>query len=501
MIDDDGTLSGTDQVRAALGTAEPVGGDSAYGLKALDRELSLLRRAMPGTVDAVLKRGAYNLGQLVGAGTLDRNHVERHLLATAMASGLAEPQAREIVERTLTVGILNPRVVPIRPIDSAATTLGERRQREQTQAPAAGLATFDPITWQGKPIPPRRWLVPDWIPDGTVTSLYGDGGVGKSLLALQLATAVATGGTWLGMEVPRRRVLALFCEDAQDELLRRQAAINAHAGIDFGDLEDLKWASRVASNNVLMMFGNGDAGIGEATAVHASLTQEVKDFGAQLVIIDTAADTFGGNENVRNQVRQFIALLSGLALDIDGAVLLCAHPSVDGMTSKRGYAGSTAWSNSVRSRLYLIRPDTDADAPVGHEERVLKREKANYAKANDEVRLRWADGVLAVAEPPAGIFGTIARRSVEQVFIACLRELEAIGRDVTHLSRSADRFAPKVMARMPIAQGTTEKQLRGAMEALLHAKTIKIAYVGPPSDNKTKLVEASPPPVNEGGIL
>ena len=54
------------------------------------------------------------------------------------------------------------------------------------------LKTIDPINLEGKTIPPRRWIVPDWVPVGVTTLLYGDGGLGKSLLAMQLATACAT---------------------------------------------------------------------------------------------------------------------------------------------------------------------------------------------------------------------------------------------------------------------------------------------------------------------
>ena len=59
-----------------------------------------------------------------------------------------------------------------------------------------------------------------------------------------------------------------------------------------------------------------------------------KDMGARLVILDTAADLFGGNENDRGQVRQFMNALSRIAMKINGAVVLCAHPSRAGMSDR-----------------------------------------------------------------------------------------------------------------------------------------------------------------------
>lgn len=51
------------------------------------------------------------------------------------------------------------------------------------------------------PVPPRRWHIDGWIPQRSVTLISGDGGTGKSLLALQLAVATATGRPWLGFDV------------------------------------------------------------------------------------------------------------------------------------------------------------------------------------------------------------------------------------------------------------------------------------------------------------
>src|SRR5688500_8461627 len=103
------------------------------------------------------------------------------------------------------------------------------------------------------PVPARKWLVDSWIPSGgNVCLLGGDGGVGKSLLAQQLATAVATGTQWLGQPVLSGPVLYVSCEDDRDELHRRQAAINARQGVAWRQLENLHFVDRVGRDNSIV---------------------------------------------------------------------------------------------------------------------------------------------------------------------------------------------------------------------------------------------------------
>lgn len=260
---------------------------------------------------------------------------------------------------------------------------------------AEELEWIDPTSYEGQPIPDRQWVVEDFIPCGYTTSLYGDGGMGKTLLAQQLATSVATGTFWLGMEARQGRVLAVFCEDAPDELQRRQSDINRHYGLTFRDAGNMRWVSRVGKDNVLTTFDkNGNLGL---TKFGRKVLRLFLDFKPTLFIVDTAADTFGGNENSRSDVRRFLSLLNGLAQKMNewggGAVLLCAHPSRDGMSSGRGDGGNTAWNNSVRSRLLLERPEA-ADGPPDPNARVLRRKKANYAAADADIPLRWDHGCL-----------------------------------------------------------------------------------------------------------
>src|SRR6202041_1010035 len=79
-----------------------------------------------------------------------------------------------------------------------------------------------PTVFQGRNPPSRRWTVNSWIPYRVVTGFYGDGGVGKSLLAQQLQTGTALGSSWLGLPVEDIASLGVYCEDDDEELWRRQ---------------------------------------------------------------------------------------------------------------------------------------------------------------------------------------------------------------------------------------------------------------------------------------
>jgi predicted nucleic acid-binding Zn ribbon protein len=72
------------------------------------------------------------------------------------------------------------------------------------------------------PEPPRRgWLVPDLVPEGTVSCWYGDDGTGKSILAQTLAICIASGQPFLDRPVQQGVVLYVDTEFDQDEFIRR----------------------------------------------------------------------------------------------------------------------------------------------------------------------------------------------------------------------------------------------------------------------------------------
>lgn len=359
------------------------------------------------------------------------------------------------------------------------------------------LEIITPALWQGHPVPERKWIWDGWIPFGAVTALYGDGGTGKSLLAQQFMTACTAGGDFLGQEVTACRALGVFCEDDGDELHRRQDKINRALGLLFADLGDLQLISRVGCENLLMTFTADGRGV--PTPFFTQILNGAKEFGARVVVIDTAADTFAGNENIRPQVRQSIALLTRLAREIDGAVILLAHPSQTGKASGSGDGGSTAWSNSVRSRLYLKRPDAPGAETPDADLRVLCRVKANYAPIGVDLPLRYDRGAfIDAADAQGNQFGAIGARSpardreAEEAFMAGMSELTTKNMRC-NVHRGQANCAPKALReKTQECSRFSETELTNAMNRLIKAGRVASVEEGPPSRRRSFLKVVAP---------
>lgn len=363
----------------------------------------------------------------------------------------------------------------------------DRRNAEEAATMAANLRIVNPADLEFATVPQREWIVRDWLPVGCTTANYGDGGVGKTLLAQQLMTSCATITPWCGHEVMPCRSFGIFCEDDEAELHRRQDRICDHLGIRLGTLGDMRWISGLGQDNTLATFTADGRML--ATKRYDAIETAAKSHGARLVVLDTAADLFAGNENDRHQVRRFIGLLNRLALEITGAVLLNAHPSRTGLNTGNLDGGSTAWSNSVRSRWSLARPAGDDD---NHEqqdtaERVLTRRKANYASTGDTIKLRWVNGAFAPVTAAGGITGAIRRAEADAVFLELLDRCDAQGIRVSD-SKNAGNYAPKVFAKRPDAQGYIGKELDAAMARLFADQRIRLAPYGRRGDARQRIV-------------
>jgi RecA-family ATPase len=214
--------------------------------------------------------------------------------------------------------------------------------------------------------------------------------------------------------------------------------------------------------------------------------------------LDTAADIFVVNERDRSQVRQCISLLRGACLELDCGIILLAHPSLSGISSGTGLSGSTAWNNSVRSRLYLKSErrqqrdqDADDDEPVDQRDvRILECMKSNYSALSAPKRLTWRDGLLMPEKKIAGVELESLKQRARDLFLELLKRKNSQDDPVSPKDR-ANNYAPKVFARMESAKAlekTFAARKRLFAEAMRYLFDMNYIYngSGPMSAPKSK---------------
>lgn len=348
------------------------------------------------------------------------------------------------------------------------------------QKTIAPMDWIDPTEWEGRPLRAREWVVEGWVPKGEVTFLYGDGGVGKSLLAQQLATCAATGRDWLGQPTTPSRVMCFFCEDSADELHRRQSDINRAVGVGFSDLSSLRLISRKHMDNLFSLWDRHTGAMREQV-VWRQLLADAKAFSATVLVVDTIADTYSGSEIDRGQVNVFVkSVLGRLAEEIGGSVIALGHPSKSGKSTGDGTSGSTAWSNAARSRLYLRHPTGAASGNI----RELEGMKLNYGPKGSVLKLRWSKGAFDVlaGSRPAGApaigaqvqtIGDAAENAVVSVLLANpTARLDPNPRSQYFRAKVLRRLDPDALAPY------TPDEAEGALQRLENRKAIRAEKVG-----------------------
>ena len=323
-----------------------------------------------------------------------------------------------------------------------------------------------------------------------MTTLHGDGGAGKTDIALRLAANVARGAAeWLGLELTLTAngpVVFISAEDPERKVRRRLWHHAKHDGYDLNAVTNLHlWFPAKMSGTVLAV-PDRYTGTMKPTAAFQSLAAAIVDLRPVLVIADNVAATFGGNQNDRAQVRSFVNLWGDIAEGPSRpAVILLDHPSLSGITNGTGRGGNMDWRNAVRSALHLYAPAEKAEADRGI--RILETTKINEGKPGNPVRLIWADGGLQLEHAPTSLHRLAKDAECDATFLRLLDEREGQGRHVSSESR-ATTYAATAFAAMPNNGGFARNAFAAAMERLLQAGKIHQIMQGPASRPRGRLV-------------
>jgi RecA-family ATPase len=345
-----------------------------------------------------------------------------------------------------------------------------------------------PAAWPNEAPPPVDWLVASRIPRGDVTTLHGDGGAGKTDIALRLAANVARGASdWLAHEIAFGKVLFISGEEPERELRRRMWQHSLRDGYSLDVLADnfRLWIPDEI-HDAAMAIADRYNSIMRPTRIMQEIAAAILELAPILVVVDNVAATFAGNQNDRVSVRSFVNLWRQIAHGPSKpAVLLLDHPSLSGLTSNTGRGGNMDWRNAVRSALWLHPPTEGAEADRGI--RILETAKSNYGPPGNPLRLVWADGGLQLEHAQPSHHRAAKDAECEEAFLRLLDQREGQGRFVSGEAK-ATTYAAKAFADMPNNGGFTRNAFAAAMERLLQSGHIVQVMHGPPSRQRGHLV-------------
>lgn len=272
--------------------------------------------------------------------------------------------------------------------------------------------------WDEKP-PERQWLIRDWLPRGRLGLFAGVGGYGKSRMALQIAARVAADRRGKDPEheadaIPGHVVTPAFridpdnagpvvfasWEDERDEMARRLESMVSEGLVTKPGPDvplhflDLRGAGPVWGPNTAGGRSGHVQTAGGITAAGRRLRRTCEEAGAVLLIVDSLAGAYAGDENTRALVRAFCADWDAWATLNGCTVMLIAHPSKgnDGSV-ENDYSGSTDWHNAARWRWTLSKQGTG-------EKRRVKKTLRNGETKSVEVEVRAA--ALAISKSSYG---------------------------------------------------------------------------------------------------
>ncbi len=324
-----------------------------------------------------------------------RNDEMLRIVGRLRIQGFTEERILEIAHKTNAAKFKPP--LPSREVDDICSRY--RRQRggdDQNAVYRQPLETEGQFRVPDQPPPKREYVFAGQVTAGTLNVIGGQGGVSKTMLAMQMCVAAATGQPIGNLQVMEGASLLILGEEDAAERDRRFGAICAHMGVENEIVEARVRCLAAAGQDIRLteqVNSNPQATpLGERIVAFAKHHSEVVGIPIRMIVIDHARLVLGGDPNDAEDVTQLTRVLTGIARDTGAAVVLLAH-SPKSVSNKSGdeisaadIAGSSAFVDNARSAfmMWTMRKDEAKIHHIPESERQtyvrLENVKANYAQ-------------------------------------------------------------------------------------------------------------------------
>jgi len=206
----------------------------------------------------------------------------------------------------------------------------QRREEEQPANGQHGQAAPRPLRFLSLPDmlnapQPPDWIIRGYLEGDTLAILFGESGSMKSFVALDMALCVASGRPWHSFTVPKPGLVLYIAAEGSRGLAKRiKAFVVAHP-------MDMKAPLFTLPEPVQFLDQTEAEQAEEAIAAVAETSGPPR-----LIIIDTLARCFGGDENSSQEMSAFVAALDHLRVRFKCAVLVVHHSGLQEKNRARG---------------------------------------------------------------------------------------------------------------------------------------------------------------------
>lgn len=198
---------------------------------------------------------------------------------------------------------------------------------EQKPAPGSpGGTGFDApylsAIWDDNPA--IDWMIYGFLENNVIAEIWGPAGSFKTFAALDIATAVASRQDWHKRKVKRSGPVLYICGEGRRGIGRRLKVLCQERGL---------------SRDIPIRISNMPVALARADQAAWLLTEIAKfDIPPVLIIIDTLARNFGGNENSAEDMSAFIDNIDMLRREMMATALIIHHCGHDGSHARGSYA-------------------------------------------------------------------------------------------------------------------------------------------------------------------
>ena len=213
-------------------------------------------------------------------------------------------------------------------------TSGNEQTPEPSDSQQEHGFRFQPIGELLKDIHPPAWLVKGIIERDCLAVIYGEPGHGKSFIAMDLAASIATGTDWHEHTTTHGAVFYIAGEGSNG-IARRFRGWEILRGISLSD-------APLCISSTPIALDDHESALKVKQAITAMAEQQQQT--PVLIVVDTLARNFAGDENGTKDMNQFIRCMDAVRFAWKASILIVHHTGKD---TSRGARGSSVLKAAI----------------------------------------------------------------------------------------------------------------------------------------------------------